>query len=43
MAIKVKVVTIDKFMEGGGDSRYEYIGDHRPVVLKLQFEMSEEE
>jgi len=39
----VKVVTIDKFMEGGGDSRYEYIGDHRPVVLKLQFEMSETE
>jgi exonuclease III len=33
----IKVVTIDKFMEGGGDARYKYITDHRPVVLKLKF------
>ena len=33
----VKVITIDKFMEGGGDTRYKYITDHRPVVMKLQF------
>ena len=33
----VKVVTIDKFMEGGGDARYKYITDHRPVVIKLKF------
>ncbi len=39
----VKVVTIDKFMEGGDDARYKYITDHRPVVLKLQFEMPQEE
>jgi len=32
----VKVVTIDNFMDGGGDSRYKYITDHRPVVLKLK-------
>ncbi|OPX28945.1 MAG: hypothetical protein B1H06_02305 [Candidatus Cloacimonas sp. 4484_143] len=37
----VKVVTIGKFMEGGDDARYKYIGDHRPVVVKLQFEMVE--
>ncbi|MCF7792816.1 MAG: endonuclease/exonuclease/phosphatase family protein [Candidatus Cloacimonetes bacterium] len=39
----VKVVTIDKFMEGGDDARYKYITDHRPVVVKLKFEMPEEE
>ena len=33
----VKVITIDKFMEGGGDARYKYITDHRPVVIKLEF------
>ena len=33
----VKVVTIDKFMEGGGDARYKYITDHRPVVIRLKF------
>jgi len=33
----VKVVTIDKFMEGGEDSRYKYITDHRPVVIRLKF------
>jgi endonuclease/exonuclease/phosphatase family metal-dependent hydrolase len=35
----VKVVTIGEFMEGGDDARYRYIGDHRPVVVKLQFEL----
>ncbi len=39
----VKVVVIDKFMEGGDDARYKYISDHRPVVVKLQFEMPEKE
>ena len=39
----VKVVTIDKFMEGGGDARYKYITDHRPVMVKLKFEMPEKE
>jgi len=33
----IKVITIDKFMEGKGDSRYKYITDHRPVVVKLKF------
>ncbi len=33
----VKVITIDKFMEGGEDSRYKYITDHRPVVIRLKF------
>ena len=33
----VKVMTIDKFMEGGGDARYKYITDHRPVVIRLKF------
>jgi len=33
----VKVITIDKFIEGGEDSRYKYITDHRPVVIKLKF------
>ncbi|MDP8267215.1 MAG: endonuclease/exonuclease/phosphatase family protein [Candidatus Tenebribacter davisii] len=33
----VKVITIDKFMEGGGDARYKYITDHRPVTIKLKF------
>ncbi len=33
----VKVITIDKFMEGGGDARYKYITDHRPVVIRLRF------
>jgi endonuclease/exonuclease/phosphatase family metal-dependent hydrolase len=33
----VKVVTIDKFMEGGGDARYKYITDHRPVTIRLKF------
>jgi hypothetical protein len=33
----IKVITIDKFMEGGGDARYKYITDHRPVVMKLKF------
>jgi len=33
----VKVVTIDKFMDGGGDARYKYITDHRPVVVRLKF------
>jgi len=32
-----KVLTIDKFMEGGEDSRYKYITDHRPVVIRLKF------
>ena len=33
----VKVITIDKFMEGGEDSRYKYITDHRPVTIRLKF------
>ncbi|MBL7108488.1 MAG: endonuclease/exonuclease/phosphatase family protein [Candidatus Cloacimonetes bacterium] len=33
----IKVITIDKFMEGNGDARYKYITDHRPVALKLYF------
>ena len=33
----VKVITIDKFMEGGGDARYKYITDHRPIVIRLKF------
>ena len=33
----IKVITIDKFMEGGEDSRYKYITDHRPVVIRLKF------
>jgi len=33
---EVKTITIDKFMEGGGDARYKYITDHRPVVLKME-------
>ncbi|MDA3813857.1 MAG: endonuclease/exonuclease/phosphatase family protein [Candidatus Cloacimonetes bacterium] len=33
----VKVITIDKFMEDGEDSRYKYITDHRPVVIRLKF------
>lgn len=32
----VKVVTIDKFMDGGEDNRYKYITDHRPLVLKMK-------
>ncbi|MCK5051025.1 MAG: endonuclease/exonuclease/phosphatase family protein [Candidatus Cloacimonetes bacterium] len=32
-----KVITIDKFIEGGEDSRYKYITDHRPVVIRLKF------
>ena len=32
----VKTIAIDKFMEGGDDTRYKYITDHRPVVLKLE-------
>ena len=32
----VKTITIDKFMDGGGDARYKYITDHRPVVLKME-------
>ncbi|MCF7858849.1 MAG: endonuclease/exonuclease/phosphatase family protein [Candidatus Cloacimonetes bacterium] len=40
----VKVVTIDKFIEGGEDSRWKYITDHRPVVIKLKFkDISSEE
>ena len=39
----VKVVAIDKFMEGGDDARYKYITDHRPVVVRLKFEMPEKE
>ncbi|MCK4655247.1 MAG: hypothetical protein KAU01_12465, partial [Candidatus Cloacimonetes bacterium] len=35
----VKTIAIDKFMEGGDDARYKYITDHRPVVLKLKFEV----
>jgi len=35
MGSDVKVITIDKFMEGGDKSRYEYVTDHRPVVIKL--------
>jgi len=31
----IRTITIDKFMEGGEDTRYKYITDHRPVVLKL--------
>ncbi len=37
-----KVITIDKFTEGGEDSRYKYITDHRPVVVKLRFTQSSE-
>lgn len=33
----VKVITIDKYMEGEGDSRWKYITDHRPVLVKLKF------
>lgn len=33
----VKVITIDKFMEGGDEARYKYITDHRPVVIRLKF------
>ena len=36
---EVKTVAIDKFMEGGDDAKYKYITDHRPVVLKLKFEV----
>ena len=35
---EVKTITIDKFMEGGGDARYKYITDHRPLVLKMEIE-----
>lgn len=34
----VKVVVIDRFMEGGESSRYKYITDHRPVIVKLKFD-----
>ncbi|MCD4818124.1 MAG: endonuclease/exonuclease/phosphatase family protein [Candidatus Cloacimonetes bacterium] len=33
----IQTITIDKFMDGGGDARYKYITDHRPVALKLKF------
>jgi len=39
----VKVVAVDKFMEGGDDARYKYITDHRPIVIKLKFEVPEKE
>ncbi|MBT3169594.1 MAG: hypothetical protein HN952_00030 [Candidatus Cloacimonetes bacterium] len=38
MGSDVRVITIDKFMEGGDKSRYEYITDHRPVVIKLNLQ-----
>ncbi|MDO9576759.1 MAG: endonuclease/exonuclease/phosphatase family protein [Candidatus Cloacimonadales bacterium] len=39
----VKVIAVDKFMEGGDEARYKYISDHRPVVVKLKFEVVEED
>ena len=36
---EIRTITIDKFMQGGEDARYKYITDHRPVVLKLKFEV----
>jgi hypothetical protein len=30
-------------MDGGDDARYKYIGDHRPVVIKLKFEIPQED
>lgn len=34
----IKVVVIDRYMEGGEKSRYQYITDHRPVIIKLKFD-----
>lgn len=34
----VKTIVIDRFMEGKGDARYEYLTDHRPVAIKLRIE-----
>ncbi len=34
---ETRVITIDKFMDGGEEYRYKYITDHRPVALKLKF------
>ena len=31
----VRVVPLDKLMEGGNDGTYKFVTDHRPVVLKL--------
>ncbi len=33
----VKTIVIDEFMDGGEDSRYKYITDHRPVSIKFDF------
>ncbi|MBN1948646.1 MAG: endonuclease/exonuclease/phosphatase family protein [Candidatus Cloacimonetes bacterium] len=33
----VKTVVIDRFMEGGEDSRYQFISDHRPVTARFRF------
>ena len=34
----IKVVVIERFMDGGEQSRYDYITDHRPVIVKLRFD-----
>ena len=33
----VKTIVIDRYMQGGSESRYQYITDHRPVAVKLSF------
>jgi endonuclease/exonuclease/phosphatase family metal-dependent hydrolase len=38
----VKVVVIDRFMEGGEENRYQFLTDHRPVLVKLRFESTAE-
>jgi len=32
---ELKVIVIDRYMEGGEENRYKYITDHRPVGIKL--------
>ncbi len=33
----IKTIVIDRYMQGGSESRYQYITDHRPVAVKLSF------
>lgn len=33
----IKTITIDKHLEGGWDTHYQNLSDHRPVVIKLKF------
>ena len=33
----IKTITIDKYLEGGWDTYYHNISDHRPVAIKLRF------